>query len=629
MTVEGDREPKADSARRMGRREIREMPGVMNDPFRAIEISPGVTPIATGIPYFFVRGAPPGNLGTFYEGVSVPLLFHVGAGPSVLPAPLVDHVDLHLGPYPVSLGRVAGGVLEATATEPSVDRWRGEGTFRVVDTGGFIEGPIGGGATLLVGGHGSIGTAILSAIVPEVDLGYADYQSRLTVDTSSRDRFTVLAFGSYDFLSAPDTSTDLDEVLLDSDFHRLDGRWDHREPNGTRTRLGATLGLDRSRGQSVKEANDWKIGLRGSVARPVEGAVLRAGGDIAIDAVDTEFDEPLCQRIACPPGAQDAYDQTTEGQLERTFRELFPDRTDLALGAWADAEIALGPRSSITPGLRVDVYTSLGESDVGVDPRLTGRFGVTDHVRLVPAIGLASQPPGFPPVPGLVVGGLPGPLQRSLQSSFGIDTDWGPIKAEATVFRQATFEVNDPIGGERGGGFGSDRFLRRSTGDAYGLEISALGALRRDIFFYAAYTLSRSTRRADAEEAVEAGGVPTTVPSSYDRTHVAHAALLYDFGRGWRGGLRYVFYSGFPADEINPYRERALDPERTAPFFRLDARISKRWLLGATSWVGIVFDMQNATLAKETFDVQCDELDCTPRKLGPLAIPTLGLEAGF
>ena len=112
VTVEGEREEKADAARRMGRREIREMPGVMNDPFRVIEISPGVTPIATGIPYFFVRGAPPGNLGTFYEGVSVPLLFHVGAGPSVLPAPLVDHVDLHLGPYPVSLGRVAGGVGE-------------------------------------------------------------------------------------------------------------------------------------------------------------------------------------------------------------------------------------------------------------------------------------------------------------------------------------------------------------------------------------------------------------------------------------------------------------------------------------------------------------------------------------
>jgi hypothetical protein len=632
VTAHGDKEEE-NGSRRLGRREIREMPGVLNDPFRSIEISPGVTPIATGIPYYFVRGAPPGNLGTYYEGVSVPLLFHVGAGPGVLPAPLVDHVDLHLGPYPVSLGRIAGGVVDAKATDPTPDRWHGEGTFRVLDMGGFVEGPIAEGATVLVGGHGSIGTAILSALVPEVDLGYADYQTRLALDTSSRDRVTVLAFGSYDYLAAPNT-TELDDVLLDSDFHRLDARWDHRESERTTTRLGATVGLDRSRGQSVEQANDWKIGMRGHVIHAIDGAVLRAGGDIAIDAVDTEFAPTPCEGfesrgVPCPLGLRETYAASMEGQLDRTFRQLFPDRTDVAVGGWADAQIALGPRSTITPGVRVDVYTSMGESDIGVDPRLMGRFGVGEHLHLVPAIGIASQPPGFPPVPGLVVGGLPGPLQRSLQSSFGVERRFGPIAAEMAVFRQAIFNVNDPLGGERGGGFNTDRFLRRSTGDAYGLELSALGPLRRDLFFYAAYTLSRSTRRANADEAVAAGGVPATIPAAYDRTHVGQLALLYDFGRGWRGGLRYMFYTGFPADEINPYRDRVVDPERTSPFFRMDARISKRWVLGATSWVGVVFDMQNVTLAKETFDVQCDDLDCDPRKFGPIAIPTLALEAGF
>jgi len=628
VTIDGDRHDAADGARRLGRREIREMPGVLNDPFRVIEISPGVTPIATGIPYFFVRGAPPGNLGTFYEGVSVPLLFHVGAGPSVLPAPLVDHVDLHLGPYPVSLGRIAGGVLEATATQPTTDQWHGEGTFRVIDTGGFIEGPIADNATLLIGGHGSIGTAIVSALVPQVDLNYADYQSRLIVDLSSQDRLTLLTFGSYDYLAAPDQSQ-FDDVLLDSDFHRLDARWDHRESDGAASRLGATVGLDRSRGQSVKIANNWKIAMRGHVERPIEGALLRAGGDIAIDTIDTEFDEPLCVRIVCPPGLEETLAATTEGQLDEAFRELFPDRTDLAVGAWADAVIALGPLSTITPGVRVDVYGSLGESDIGVDPRLTGRFGVSRDLRLVPAVGIASQPPGFPPVPGLVVGGLPGPLQRSLQSSFGLEADFGPISTQATVFRQASFDVNDPVGESRGAGFDTNRFLRRTNGDAYGLELSALGPLRKDLFFYTAYTLSRSTRRSEAEAALRAGGLPTTLPSAYDRTHIGHIALLYDFGGGWRGGLRYVFYSGFPADELNPYRPRSTDPERTNPFFRMDARLSKRWVLGQTSYVGIVFDMQNATLARETFDVTCDDERCTPRKIGPITIPTLALEAGF
>jgi hypothetical protein len=110
---------------------------------------------------------------------------------------------------------------------------------------------------------------------------------------------------------------------------------------------------------------------------------------------------------------------------------------------------------------------------------------------------------------------------------------------------------------------------------------------------------------------------------------VAHAALLYDLGRGWRAGLRYVFYTGFPADELNPYRARSDEPDRTRPFFRMDARLSKRWRLGDTTWAGVVFDVQNATLARETFDVQCDLERCTSRTIGPLTIPTIALEAGF
>lgn len=620
VTVEGDRAD--DAARRFGRREIREMPGVLGDPLRAIELSPGVTPIATGIPYFFVRGAPPGNLGTFYEGVSVPLLFHVGAGPGVLPASLVSTVDLHLGPYPASLGRVAGGVLEATATEPVPDRWRGEGAFRVIDASGVVEGPIADGATLLVGGRGSVGTAIVSALVPQVDLGYADYQTRLALQGSPDDRVTVLAFGSYDYLAAPDT--EFDDVLMDSDFHRLDVRWDHRDRDGTATRLGATFGLDRSRGQSIRVANTWKTGLRGSIAHPLGRVLLRTGFDLAIDVADTEFDPLPCEVTLCAPGLEDVYASTTEGQLDLAFRELFPDRVDLVLGGWVDAVIALAPGATVTPGLRLDHYTSLGETELAVDPRLVGRFAVDEDLRLVPAIGVASQPPGFPPVPGLAIGGLPGELQRSLQASFGVEKDVGPIEAHATVFRQTTFEMNDPVGGDRGGGFGTQRFLRRSTGDAVGLELSAVGPLRRDLFAMVSYTLSRATRRRS-----EAAAAERTLPSAYDRTHVAHAALLYDLGRGWRAGLRYVFYTGFPADELNPFRARSAEPDRTRPFFRMDARLSKRWQLGETTWAGVVFDVQNATLARETFDVQCDLERCTSRTIGPLTIPTLALEAGF
>jgi TonB family protein len=51
--------------------EVRQLPGAFGDAFRAIESSPGVTPMASGLPYFFVRGAPPGNSGYFLDGIRV------------------------------------------------------------------------------------------------------------------------------------------------------------------------------------------------------------------------------------------------------------------------------------------------------------------------------------------------------------------------------------------------------------------------------------------------------------------------------------------------------------------------------------------------------------------------------
>jgi hypothetical protein len=102
------------------------------DPFRVIEVMPGVAPILSGLPYFFVRGAPPGNVGYFIDGIRVPLLFHVGAGPSVLAPALVDRVDLFASSYPVRLGRYSDAIIAGETSEPS-QRARGEGAPELCD----------------------------------------------------------------------------------------------------------------------------------------------------------------------------------------------------------------------------------------------------------------------------------------------------------------------------------------------------------------------------------------------------------------------------------------------------------------------------------------------------------------
>ena len=77
----------------LGGSEVRQIPGAFGDPFRAIESLPGVTPMVSGLPFFFVRGAPPGNTGYFIDGVRIPLLYHLGLGPSVVHPGLIQRVQ--------------------------------------------------------------------------------------------------------------------------------------------------------------------------------------------------------------------------------------------------------------------------------------------------------------------------------------------------------------------------------------------------------------------------------------------------------------------------------------------------------------------------------------------------------
>jgi hypothetical protein len=113
--------------------------------------------------------------------------------------------------------------------------------------------------------------------------------------------------------------------------------------------------------------------------------------------------------------------------------------------------------------------------------------------------------------------------------------------------------------------------------------------------------------------------------AAFDRTHVLNAALAFDLGRGWRAGARVTTYTGLPkaVDPTNPGKTR-LDP-----FFRLDGRLEKRWQLNRRLWLSGVIEMLNATLNTESIGTQCTLNGCSEQKIGPVSIPSIGVEGGF
>lgn len=639
----------------LSRAEVRQIPGTFGDPFRAIEIMPGVTPIISGLPFFFVRGAPPGNVGYFLDGVRVPLLFHIGVGPSVVQPGLIERVDLYPGGYPARFGRFSGGVVSGETTPPATTL-HGEYNVRIFDAGALIETPFADhrGQFLLAGRY-SYTAALLSLLSSQTKLDYWDYQARASYALSPRDSVSVLSFGSYDFLGERTATQTL--TLFGTEFHRLDARYDRTLAGDGKFRLALSAGLDRSQLPDDRFVRDRTLGARSEASlRLAQNALLRFGSDVALDAYEVQIDA------------------TEFGPAAARAAALFPKRTDLATGARADVVLDLSRRFQVVAGVRIDYYVSQAQAAVGVDPRLSTRLEVTRRLSLLSTFGLAHQPPAFVvPLPGFQPGGLRGGLQLAVQQSAGIDYDLGDAtNFTATVFHNGFFNMSDPIGatprqvngcvpgsfpssslaGDRGadptsgrsgtcgmprfpeGTVGPDRsggsgqgsessgaartanaLAARSNGASYGLELFLKRRLTRRVGGFFSYTLSRSERSVGDRRFV----------ATFDRTHVLNGALAYDLGRNWRAGTRVTFYTGLPKapDPTDP------SATRLAPFFRLDLRLEKRWQLGPRAYLSFIAEWMNATLSKEAVATTCTLSGCETRTIGPITIPSLGIEGGF
>lgn len=635
----------------LSRAEIRQIPGAFGDPFRAIEIMPGVTPIVSGLPFFYIRGAPPGNVGYFLDSIRIPYLFHVAVGPSVVHPALVDRVDLYPGGYPARFGRFAGGVVSGKTVDLTEDV-HGEYNVRVVDAGAYLEAPFDGGrGTVLLGGRYSYTGLVISLFSPDTVLSYWDYQARATYDLTPRDRIGVFAFGADDFLGQKAAGTTT--TVFGAQFHRVDVRYDHRLAGDGTLRTAVTLGQDLTDVGDGQSTRDRLVTARTEIAYRVSPAALvRAGVDAESDTYDI-----VTNTFVLPPG---------QAAFASTF---FPSRSDLATGLRGDV-VFTGLRGlEVTPGARFDFFASNGATAIAVDPRLAARVTMTDRAHLLWAMGLAHQPPSFTiPIPGFQPGGLNGGLQTAVQESMGVEWDLGgATTATATAFHNGFFNMSDAlgvmqpqtsgcapgsfpsdtlagdpgglprastctprfaagtVGTDRSGGGGQAASSRgdtqtvqaletRTNGTAYGLELFVKRRLTDRVGGFLSYTLSRSTRNYGNQSFV----------SAFDRTHVLNVAAAYDLGRNWRAGARLTFYTGLPKAP-NPTDSSS----RLAPFTRLDLRLEKRWQLGRKTWISFVAEWMNATLSKEQVGTSCTLQGCTATTVGPITIPSLGVEGGF
>ncbi len=604
----------------LGSAEVRQMPGAFGDAFRAIDALPGVTPIVSGLPYYFIRGAPPGNTGYMIDGIRVPLLFHFGVLRSVVHPGLIDHVDFYPGAFPARYGRFAGGIIDGH-TKPPADTFHGEWDASLIHAGALVEAPFGGGRghAAVAGRYGYPGL-LLTLLAPRVFLQYGDYQARASWQLNDKDTLGLFTFGSFDAAGSRAADGSLKDVTS-TQFHRVDVRWDHALGTSGHIRTAVTVGFDQTSNGKDFAVRDYLTGVRNEIdVRLAEHVRLRAGADVLLDSFTLI---------------------SNGGEVVN-----YPGRKDLAMGIRGDFVLKASPSVEIVPGARVDYFGSKSElagTSAAVptfDPRLATRVKVAPRVTWLSAFGVTHQPPAFiVPVPGLQLGRLDKGTQTALQLSQGAEIAL-PLELTftPTLFLHDYLNLTDATAtcGIDHIDNANECLDQRVRGRTFGLELLLRRPLTKRLTGWFAYTLSRSTREAHP---LGSADQLQTVLSEFDRTHVLNVVAAYDLGANWRVGGRFVTYTGRPySNRIRDIPVPPYNTERLPAFVRVDARIEKRWLT-KSGYVAFVAEGLNVTGSHEVLNVTCSPNPtsalaydrCEPDTAGsiPVIVPSIGLEGAF
>lgn len=664
--------------------EIHELPGTGGDPFAVVKSLPGAAQVSGFLPYVVVRGAAPGNTGYYLDGVRVPALFHIAAGPSVVHPYFIDEVDFYPSGVPVRLGRFASGIIEGHTRKAGRDRVRGEVDLRLTDTGGLLEIPFNrprnaacprernatpeqrrtyrdcrpdARGALTLGGRYSYAGLILSAIPAlNLKLRYWDYQARLDHDLGPRARYTAFVFGSYDELGPRQTSELVDDngtftpvidrnpdPYLRVEFHRIDQRIRQRIRGGGRIDYRLALGLDRSGVQAVR-IDQWRVVPRIDAMLVLdEHLTLHAG-------LDQEF-----QVFRLPRGleAGDLTDSVEDLAL------LLSERFVSVTGLYVDLAYRKG-LVEVRPGVRADLWAQTGPSPYvptaravsaafGVDPRLLVREHIRQSISLRQSIGVYHQAPDPPiPIPGVENIGLEDGLQRNVQGTFGWQWRFAnrfELTQDAYLGRLSNMQDYELTQGLGEGGDPSsadelDDYIVRVSGWSWGLESMLRLVPDGKLYGWLAYTLSWSIRDYPI------GG---RAPATWDQRHILNAVLGWTINRKWRIGGRLHVNSG------RPYTTRARLPDgtledlgtalaehrndaRLPAFMQLDVRVERIFTV-RDARLHLYLDLANANFAREV--LRCDSLSqstaadvqvingCVNPQAVRYILPALGLRAVF
>jgi len=557
----------------LDRFELSHVPGTMGDPLRVIQSLPGVGTVASFVPFPIVRGAPPGDTGYFIDETSIPLLFHLGVGTSVIHPQLIDKVNFYPGVAPIRYGRFVGGAVEAKTRLSEKDIWIGDLDINLFQSGALISAPFNDGKTrVTAGGRFSYTGLLLSLLASDVYLNFWDYVVRVDHRFKNDHTLRLSTFGAQDEMG--DGNDPSKRIFVD--FHRVNARY--AMPIGAhRLTFGLDLGGDRldtpsdrddggpadTGGLQMDEGDRGgkEAALREYSVRPRliwemdvnEAVTLETGADIEIR----------------PGSNRTSDDNNNDPEQWRPDNFISPVDTKYVFGLFHALTLRVD-QWQITPGVRFDYYENVDK--LGIDPRLGVRYRLNEKTSLKGNVGLShAQQRFFVPIPGLGDLELESPLQESWQVTTGVEHRVGDgFSLDANIYYahrrhliQTVFESdeNSATAGAKPEVVDDDiRFeIPLQDGRAMGAELIFRRQRTAKVFGWIAYTLQRVERQVGDQWLID----------PLDQTHIFNLVASWRFAPDYIWGVRLHYNTGRPQGQTG---------DRLDGFFQVDTRFDILWV---------------------------------------------------
>lgn len=618
----------------LGSREILALRGLLaDDPFRAVQVLPGVS---TGDDFraeFALRGLGPGHIGISIDGVDSPLLFHTVRGVNdtgslgLINSDILESAALLAGPHPQKLNSHLGSRLDFTTRDGSTERFRVRALVSASATSAVFEGPIGENknATWLFAARKSYIDWVLRMMdsTSGTTFGFTDAQAKLKWDISPRQTLRFGLIGGQSVLheveeGAPSPNT-LDRASNNTVIANL--QWQFT-PAATLTTAQQIYLLDAEYqnlvidGRTREEGGDRDLTWRGTAQwNPRGGHLIEFGAQ-----------------------AQSLYARRVDRQLTNTTSRVLvnaEDDTSSAAG-WAQYRWTPSPRVSITPGLRFEHWSLYDQSKVS--PWLLTDFEVRPGTRLRVSGGIQHQSAtmdnkiyAFPddsltPMRGAAI---EAGIEQRIGSSWRANLS-AYHRRDDDLLRFVNAEVRVD---------GNNRIIvpsqspywdNRLNGDTNGVEFMIERRAVSGLNGWVSYAYSDS----QLDDAVTG----ETFSSDFDQRHTVNTYIGYRWGGRTSLSMRYRFGSNFPitgyvGEDANGYvLSTQRNGVRLPAYSRLDLRADRTFTYSSRR-LTLFIEVVNAT-AHDNYRQSGFSVNSQRRVFGPIEslfplLPVAGILVEF